>query len=105
MWKFGTYTTSISVFGALNIAGVKCVDRAEDRDCHLEDLHFSRFFALLFALQLLPQIYATRNAQVAASLLQTCCLAFKPIPECVLIACSSLMLTSVRQVVKRLDAG
>ena len=47
-----------------------------------------------------------RNVDVAANLLQACCLAvIKPISECVCIACSRLMITSLLQVVNRLKAA
>ena len=50
--------------------------------------------------------YTASNAQVAASLLQVCYLAvIKPISGCVRIACSDLMITSLLQVVNRLDAS
>ena len=50
--------------------------------------------------------YTARNVQVAASLLQACYLAvIKPISGCVRIACSGLMITSLLQVVNRLDAS
>ena len=46
------------------------------------------------------------NAQVVASLLQACYLAvIKPITGCAHIACSGLMITSLLQVVNRLDAS
>ena len=49
---------------------------------------------------------ASRNVQVTASLLQACYLAvIKPISGCVHIACSGLMITSLLQVVNRLDAS
>ena len=57
-------------------------------------------------LRVLLTIYTARNAQVAASLLQACCLAvIKLISGCVRIACSGLMITSLLQVVNRLDAS
>ena len=47
-----------------------------------------------------------RNTYVTACLLQACYLAvIKPISGCVHIACSSLMITSLLQVVNRLDAS
>ena len=50
--------------------------------------------------------YTARNAQVAASLLQACCLVvIKPISGCVRITCFRLMITSLLQVVNRLDAN
>ena len=50
--------------------------------------------------------YTARNAQVAASLLQACHLAvIKSISGCVHIACFGLMITSLLQVVNRLDAS
>ena len=50
--------------------------------------------------------FLVRNAQVAASLLKACCLAIiKPISGCVHIACSGLMITSLLQVVNRLDVS
>ena len=50
--------------------------------------------------------YTARNAQVAASLLQACHLAvIKLISGCVRIACFGLMITSLLQVVNRLDAS
>ena len=49
---------------------------------------------------------SVRHAQVAASLLQACYLAvIKPLSGCVRIACSGLMITSLLQVVNRLDAS
>ena len=43
--------------------------------------------------------YTARNAQVAASLLQACCLVIiTPISGCIRIACSGLMITSLLQV-------
>ena len=52
------------------------------------------------------QIYTARIAQVAASLLQACGFAvIKPISGCVRIACSGLMITSLLQVVNRLNAS
>ena len=52
------------------------------------------------------RLYTARNAQVAASLLQACYLAvIKPISGYVHIACSGLMITSLLQVVNRLDAS
>ena len=50
--------------------------------------------------------YVARNVQTAASLLQACCLVvIKPISGCVHIACSGLMITSLLQVVNRLDVS
>ena len=51
--------------------------------------------------------YIARNVQTAASLLQqACCLVvIKPMSGCVRIACSGLMITSLLQVVNRLDAS
>ena len=50
--------------------------------------------------------YPARNAQVAEGLLQACCLAvIKPISGCVRISCFGLMITSLLQVVNRLDAS
>ena len=50
--------------------------------------------------------YTTRNTQVAASLLQACYLTvIKSISGCVRITCSDLMITSLLQVVNRLDAS
>ena len=46
------------------------------------------------------------SQQVAAGLLQACCLAvIELISECVHIACSGLMRTSLLQVVNRLDSN
>ena len=45
--------------------------------------------------------YTPKNAQIAASLLQACCLAvIKLISGCVCIACSGLMTTSLLHVIK-----
>ena len=50
--------------------------------------------------------YTTKNAQIAASLLQACYIAvIKLISGCVHIACSGLVITSLLQVVNRLDAS
>ena len=50
--------------------------------------------------------YTARDARFAASVFQARCLAaIKPIAECVVIAFLSLMITSLLQVVNRLDAS
>ena len=60
-------------------------------------------FRYLFPL---PECRTAGNAQVVASLLQACYLAvIKPISGCVHIACFGLMITSLLQVVNRLDAS
>ena len=52
------------------------------------------------------KMYTERKTQVASSLLQACYLAvIKPISGYVRIACSGLMITSLRQVINRLDAS
>ena len=51
-------------------------------------------------------LYTARHAQVEAIVLQACYLAvIKPISGCVRITCFGLMITSLLQVVNRLDAS
>ena len=61
-------------------------------------------FCLVMVLHLMN--LDNRNTEVASSLLQACYLAvIKPISGCVHIACFGLVITSLLQVVNRLDAS
>ena len=54
----------------------------------------------------IKEVYAAKKAQLAASLLPACYLAvIKSISGCVRIACSGFMITSLLQVVNKLDTS
>ena len=70
--------------------------------------NFSEKFLIFYQMNVFAffAIYTGKNTQVTANLLQACYLAVvKQISGCVRIACSSLMITRLLQVVNRLDAS
>ena len=89
-WLLAFNNLSQAASFMLYVCGFRSVNKKIETHAHDPDKEGSNFTA--------------KYAQVPASLLQDCYLAvIKPISGCVRIACSNLMITSLLQVVSRLD--